>query len=126
MVNDHLSDFITRIRNGYRAGLPEISVPYTKAVFGVASVLEKEKYVEKVEKQAENLVIKLRYEGKRPAIMGVRRVSKPGLRVYSAVSNLPRVWGGLGKNIVSTTKGVVSERQAKKLNLGGEVICQVW
>lgn len=126
MVNDHLSDFITRVRNGYKASLPEISVPYTKAVASVADALAAEKYIDKAEKNEKVLVIKLKYHAKKPAIMGIRRVSKPGLRIYSTVGNLPRVWGGLGKNIVSTTKGIVSERQAKKLNLGGEVICQVW
>lgn len=126
MVNDHLSDFVTRVRNGYRAHLLEISVPYTKSVAKVAEVLESEKYIEKAEKKDNVMILTLKYQGRTPAIMGIRRVSKPGLRIYSSVNNLPRVWGGLGKNIVSTTKGIVSEKQAKKLNLGGEVICQVW
>lgn len=126
MVSDHLSDFITRIRNGYRAQADELLVPTTKTVEAVAGVLVKEGYIKSVEKLENVLKITLKYQGQEPVIMGIKRVSKPGARIYSGVGDLPRVWGGLGINIISTHKGIISEREAKKLHTGGEVICQVW
>ena len=126
MVNDHLSDFVTRIRNGYQARLPEIQYPPVKTVWEMAQVLSKEGYVGEVKKTEEGLSIKLKYTAKKPAIMGIKRVSKPGVRRYSGIKDIPKVWGGLGINILSTPKGVLSERQAEKLNSGGEILAQVW
>ncbi|KKT58803.1 MAG: SSU ribosomal protein S8P [Candidatus Amesbacteria bacterium GW2011_GWB1_47_19] len=126
MVNDHLSDFVTRIRNGYQAGLDKIEVPMIKTVAETARVIAAEGYTGTVEKKEKTLVIHLKYSGKKPAIMGIKRVSKPGARRYSGIKKLPRVWGGLGINILSTPKGIISEKQAKKLKTGGEIIAQVW
>lgn len=126
MVNDTLSDFVTRIRNGYMAGATEISVPSSKMTVAVAGVLVKKKYLEAAEKKAGQITIKLKYQGKVPAITGIERVSKPGSRIYSGVGDLPKVWGGLGVNIVSTPKGVVDGKEAKKLNAGGEILARVW
>jgi small subunit ribosomal protein S8 len=126
MVNDHLSDFVTRIRNGYLAGAKIVEAPNTRAVEAVAKVLAEEGYVEKVEKKDNIISTYLKYSGKEPVIMGIRRVSRPGARIYSGSRKLPRVWGGLGINILSTPKGVISEKKARKLHAGGEIICQVW
>lgn len=127
MVNDHLSDLIARVKNGYHAQREEILVNSTKSVEAVVSVLSKYKYVAGSEKDGKSLKIKLRYEtdGK-PAVMGMRRMSKPGARYYLGASELPRVWGGLGINIVSTSKGIMADREAKKIKQGGELIAQVW
>ena len=82
--------------------------------------------LEKSDKQKDELVIKLKYEGKTPALTDIRRVSKPGVRIYSGVKKLPRVLGGLGINILSTPKGIMADKTAKKLHVGGEIIAQVW
>jgi small subunit ribosomal protein S8 len=126
MVSDHLSDLITRIRNGYSAKLETIEVPLTKTVEQVAKVLADEGYLESVKKEKNVLTITLKYAGRDPVITGIKRVSKPGARIYASVKNFPKVVGGLGINILTTPKGVISEIKAKKLNTGGEIIAQVW
>jgi small subunit ribosomal protein S8 len=126
MVNDTLSDFVTRVRNGYMAGRESILVPATKTVFSVAQVLVKTGYLQNVERSGETMLVRLKYAGKSPAMTGITRVSKPGGRRYSSIKKLPRVWGGLGINILSTPKGIMDGKQAIKLNTGGEVLAQVW
>jgi small subunit ribosomal protein S8 len=129
MVADHLSDFVTRVRNGYRAKLLSIEVPNTRVVKEVAGVLVKTGYLEKAEINKDDktsLSIGLKYENRKPAITGIRRVSKPGVRIYTGIKDIPKVWGHLGINILSTNKGVVSGKEARKLKAGGEIICQVW
>jgi len=126
MVNDHMSDFITRVRNGYRAHLNEIEMPVTKLVVRVAEELSEAGYVGKTKVEKGVLTVEMKYKGKEPAITGIRRVSKPGARIYSGVGGLPKVLGGLGINILTTPQGVMSEKKAKKIRVGGEIICQVW
>ncbi len=126
MVNDQLSDFVTRVRNGYRANLETMETPTTKAIEKVAKVLLDEGYLKGVKKDGQKLILTLKYEGKDPAISGIKRVSKPGARIYSSIKALPRVLGGWGISILTTPKGIMSGKQAKKLNTGGEVIAQVW
>jgi small subunit ribosomal protein S8 len=126
MVNDHLSDMVARVKNGYRAGLKVVEVPTTKSVAEVLRVLAEEGYVAKVEKENDLLTVTLKYNSKEPAIMGMRMVSKPGVRIYTGSSNMPKVWGGLGINILSTPKGIMSGKKARKIKAGGEIICQVW
>jgi small subunit ribosomal protein S8 len=126
MVNDRLSDFVTRIRNGYQAKLETIEVPTTRTVEQTARVLADEGYLTAVKKEDKKLIITLKYTGKEPIITGIRRVSKPGARIYASVKNFPKVVGGLGINILTTPKGILSEIKARKLNTGGEIIAQVW
>ncbi|MEK7091157.1 MAG: 30S ribosomal protein S8 [Patescibacteria group bacterium] len=126
MVNDPLSDLISRIKNGYRAGKTNVRLPWSRVKEDVVRVLVGQKLVEKCEKQKEELVVSLRYDGKTPALTDIRRVSKPGVRIYSGVKKLPRVLGGLGINILSTPQGVMADKQAKKLHVGGEIIAQAW
>lgn len=126
MVIDSLSDLVIRIKNGYRAGLRKVEMPHSRVKEAVAKVLASEGYVEKAEQLGKNLTIKLKYDDKTPAMTDIRRVSRPGRRVYSGIKNLPRVWGALGISVLSTPKGIMSSRQARHLNVGGEVICQVW
>lgn len=126
MVNDHLSDLITRIRNGYMAHKESVEMPKTNAILRVAEVLKKEGYLAEVTQKEGVMLMNLKYNGKNPAIMGINRVSKPGARVYCGMKDLPKVWGGLGKSILSTPKGVMSDREARKLKVGGEIIAQVW
>lgn len=126
MVNDPLSDLIARIKNGYRANLTEVRLPWSRVKEDVARVLTEQKLVDKYEKKENELVIGLRYNGKAPALTDIRRVSKPGVRIYSGVKKLPRVLGGLGINILSTPRGIMVDKQAKKLHVGGEIIAQAW
>lgn len=127
MVNDHLSDLVTRIRNGYLAGVGKVEMPLVKTVKAVVEVMKEAGYLEGATVKNKNrLELTLRYVKKKPAVSGIKRVSKPGSRIYSSAKGLPRIWGGIGMNIVSTPKGIMSDKKAKKLNLGGEVIAQIW
>lgn len=126
MVNDPVSDLVIRIKNGYRAELVSVRSPWSSLRERVAKVLLENKLVEKVAREKDELVVTLKYNGKTPALTDIRRVSKPGVRIYTKVKKLPRVLGGLGINIISTPKGVMSDKQAKKLNVGGEIIAQAW
>lgn len=126
MVNDPISDLLIQIKNGYLAGMAQVTMPASRTKEAIAKVLVTEGYLTSVTKVDQDLQISLKYQGKTAAIKDLRRVSKPGRRIYSSIKNLPRVWGGLGMSILSTPKGIVSHRQAKKLNVGGEVLAQVW
>lgn len=126
MVNDPLSDLIARIKNGYRANLAEVRLPWSRVKEDVVRVLVGQKLAEKCERLKDELVVNLRYDGKTPALTDIRRVSKPGVRIYSGVKKLPRVLGGLGINILSTPQGIMADKQAKKLHVGGEIIAQAW
>ena len=126
MVNDHLSDLISRIRNGYRAGKRVLQANLTRPSLQVAKILVEEGYLEKIEESEGKLILSLKYNGKKPALMGIRRVSKPGARIYRGARELPRVFGALGKNILTTPKGIMIDKKARKENVGGEIIAQVW
>lgn len=129
MVNDPISDMLTRIKNGYMAKRSTVEIPYTKVVGVIAQVLVDNKYLSSMEVVGDlkkTLTVTLRYDAKEPAITEIRRISKPSLRVYAGNKKLPKVLGGLGKALISTPKGVMTDHQARKANLGGEVICEVW
>ena len=130
-VTDPIADMLTRIRNANSAGKPEVSMPSSKVLVEIARVFCEEGYIESYEvedtKPQKTLHITLKY-GKRNArvIKGIKSVSKPGLRIYSSAKDLPRVLGGLGTAVISTSKGMMCDRDARKLGIGGEVICFVW
>lgn len=126
MVTDHLSDFVIRIKNGYRAGAATVLMPPTKTVEKVAVVLVKSGYLAEAKTKDGILEVTLKYAKKTPALRNIERVSKQGARIYSGIKSLPRVWGGLGVNILSTPRGIMSDKEAKKLHVGGEVLCRVW
>ena len=129
-MTDPIADMLTRIRNASRALLPQVEMPHSRMKESIADILKKEGYVADVSvdgvKQLKKLKLKLKYQGKRGVIAGLRRVSKPGLRHYVGGDKIPRVLGGMGLSIVSTSQGVMSGYQARKLSIGGEVICHVW
>ncbi len=130
-MTDPLSDMLTRIRNGSLARHEKVDIPGSKLKLEIARVLKDEGYIKnykfmKDEKQGVIRVFLKYEEGKRPVIEGLKRVSKPGRRIYAGSEEIPRVLGGLGVTIVSTPKGVMSDQQARKLNVGGEVLCTVW
>ncbi len=126
---DPIADMLARIRNGARALRPVVEVPHSRMKESIAGILRKEGYIAEcaVEGQRiKTLKLKLKYEGKKNVIEGLRRVSRPGLRKYVGSDEIPRVLGGLGVAIVSTSEGVMTGTQARKKNLGGEVLCFVW
>lgn len=126
---DTIADMLTQIRNAGSALIPEITVAHSNIKESVARVMKDEGYIAdcSVEgKGIKKLKIKLKFQGRAPVITGLRRVSTPGLRRYVQSTEIPQVLGGLGTSILSTSKGVMSGRNAKKSNLGGEVICFVW
>ena len=128
-MNDPISDMLTRIRNAHRALLPAVDVPHSKMKESIAAILKKEGYIIDftVEgKVPKTMKLKLKYQGKKSVIEGLRRVSRPGLRHYVGSTKIPRVRGGLGVAVISTPEGVMTGAEAKKKNLGGELLCYVW
>ena len=128
-MSDQISDMLTRIRNASRAMLPFVSVPHSKMKESIAKVLQHEGYVADIVvegKPFKSIKIKLKYTGRKCVIEGLRRVSSPGLRRYVGSQDVPRVLGGLGVSIVSTSEGVMTGIQARKKNVGGELLCEVW
>ena len=129
MMTDPIADMLTRIRNGQKARKVGVSMPSSKQKIAVAAVLKDEGYITDFSTEGEGatkaLNIELKYFEGAPVIESVRRVSKPGLRIYRGKEDLPKVLGGLGIAIVSTSAGVMSDRQAREKGIGGEVICVV-
>jgi len=128
-MTDPLADMLTRIRNASRALLPDIEVRHSKLKESVARVLQQEGYVTDCAVQGQplrKLKVKLKYSGRKGVIVGLRRISRPGLRRYVGANEIPRVLGGLGVAILSTPRGVMSGNEARKQNLGGELLCYVW
>ena len=130
-ITDPISDMLTRIRNANSANKPGVSMPSSKVLVEVARVMAEEGYIAGYEvedtKPQKTLHITLKY-GNRGAktIKGIRRISKPGMRVYRAAADLPRVLGGIGTAIVSTSRGMMCDRDARKSGIGGEIIAYVW
>jgi len=126
---DPISDMLTRIRNAQRALLPSVEMPHSKMKESIAHILKKEGYVAEVAvegKLPKIIKLKLKYEGKKSVIEGLRRLSRPGLRQYVGATEIPRVRGGLGVAVISTPEGVMSGTVARKKNLGGELLFSVW
>jgi small subunit ribosomal protein S8 len=120
---------LTRIRNASRALLPGVEMPHSRMKESLAKILKSEGYVAEVSvdgKVIKKLKIQLKYQGKKNVIEGLKRISKPGLRKYVGSTEIPRVLAGLGISIVSTSEGVMTGTQAKKKNLGGELLCYIW
>lgn len=127
-MTDPIADFLTRIRNGQHAGMREVSMPGSKAKAGIAEVLKSEGYITDFTVTTDAkpiLTVQLKYHRGKPVIEHLQRISKPGLRIYKGKDELPKVLGGLGTAIVSTSKGVMTDRQAREAGQGGEVICVV-
>lgn len=128
-MQDTLSDMLTRIRNGHMADKTAVSMPSSKMKVSVAEVLKSEGYITDYAVEGEGkplLSIELKYFEGKPVIEEIKRVSRPGLRIYKGAAELPKVAGGLGVAIVSTSKGVMSDRAARAAGIGGEVICTVF
>jgi len=131
MMTDPIADMLTRIRNAIMVGHTSLSMPSTKMKHQIARILTQENYINgykivPVDKCHKVLTIYLKYTDDQPAIVGIKRISKPGRRVYVPLTDLPRVHGGLGTAILTTPKGVLTNRQAKMVGVGGEVVCHIW
>jgi small subunit ribosomal protein S8 len=132
VVNDTISDMLTRIRNANMVKHQIVQIPSTKMSLAITEILKEEGYIEGFEQYSENnknyLLVSLKYTGKsrQPVICKLERVSKPGLRVYSSSKKLPKVLNNLGIAILSTSKGVMTNLKAKELGVGGEVLCYIW
>jgi len=132
VVNDPIADMLTRIRNAIKARFETVQIPHSSVKAVIAKILLDEGYLEKVTETKDEaghprlqLDFKL-HGGKQRVIQGLRRISKPGLRVYTAADELPKVLNGLGIAIISTNKGIMTDAQARKENVGGEVLAYVW
>ena len=128
-MSDQISNMLTSIRNASRAALPFATIPHSKVKESIARVLQREGYVAEVTvegKPFKSIKIKLKYTGRKGVIEGIRRVSSPGLRRYMGSQEIPRVLGGLGGSILSTSEGVMTGTQARQKNVGGELLCEVW
>src|SRR5580765_2871500 len=128
-MNDPISDMLTRIRNAHSALLPAVDVPHSRMKESIAGILKREGYIADfaVEGQLpKHLKLRLKYQGKKGVIEGLQRVSSPGLRRYVGSTDIPRVRGGLGVAVVSTSEGIMTGTQARKKNIGGELLCYVW
>ena len=130
-VSDPIADMLTRVRNASRARHTEVLVPASRTKREIARILKEEGFIADVREEREGpgivLRLQLKYvDGKVPVVSGLKRISKPGLRVYAQKTDIPRVLGGLGIVIVSTSKGIMTGSQAKQAQLGGEILAYVW
>lgn len=130
-MNDPIADMLTRVRNANSAGKQTVSMPSSKKLVEIARTMQEEGYIAGYEVESAEprdiLEITLKYgEKKDRTIRGLKRISKPGLRIYAGKDELPRVLGGLGTAIISTSKGVMADRDARKMGVGGEVIAYIW
>ncbi len=129
-LNDPISDVLTRLRNSSLAGKESLDVPASKMTGSLLEIFKKDGYIEDFRHLKDNVQgsykVYLKYDGKRAAITGLKRVSKPGLRVYVNKGEVPRVLNGMGTAVISTSKGVIDDRQARSEQVGGEVLCHIW
>lgn len=130
-MNDPVSDFLTRVRNASQARLPECSSPHSGMKEGLARILKDEGYIAGYGDGADaaghrTLVVRLKYVDGVPALTGLKRVSTPGRRMYTSYSEIPRVLNGLGMAVLSTSRGLMRDRDARRQKLGGEIVCNVW
>ncbi|MDX1951414.1 MAG: 30S ribosomal protein S8 [Verrucomicrobiota bacterium] len=128
-MSDAISDMLTRIRNANAALLPEVQLDHSIMKESIAQILKREGYIADVSvegKPLKKLKLKLKYQGRKGVIVGLRRVSSPGLRRYVGSTEIPRVLGGMGVAILSTPRGILTGLEARKQNVGGELLCFVW
>ncbi len=129
-MSDPISDFLTVIRNAYRAGKDTCETRYSKIHLRIAEILQEEGYIRSVEKVEQDnkqyLRIELKYVDESPALTGIKRVSRPGRRLYFQSRDIPRTLGGLGIGILTTSRGILKDRDARREKVGGEMICAIW
>lgn len=130
MVIDPIADMLTRIRNAQAVEKPEVEIPFSKMKYELAKILEKENFVKGIKRSGrgvkKNIIISLKCEKDAVGVAGSKRVSKTGQRIYKSVKEIKPVRGGFGISVISTNKGLMTDKDAKKENLGGEVLCRIW
>ena len=129
-LNDPISNLLTIIRNGIQVRKETVDIPASKLGGKILEIFKQDGYIEDFRLMKDNVQgtfkVYLRYNGKEPAIIGIKRISKPGLRVYVKRDEVPKVLNGLGTAVLSTSKGVLTDREARRLNVGGELLCSIW
>jgi small subunit ribosomal protein S8 len=127
-ISDPIADFLTRLRNAARSGRSDVTAPYSRMKEEIASILKKEGYIAgyEADREAKQIKVTLKFVNRTPALTGLKRVSRPGLRKYIGSAEIPRVLGGMGISILSTSRGILTGRDAKKENVGGELLALVW
>ena len=126
MVSDPIGDFLIRIKNGYLARKKKVTAPFSKIKEKLAKILVDSGYLAELKRDKNKLIVRLRYPEGKPALEEVRRISKPGCRIYKKRKEIKPVRSGFGMAIISTPKGLMTDKEARKKNLGGEVICEIW
>ncbi len=126
MVNDTIADLLSRIRNANNAAKKEVLVSKSKMSQSILEILKKEGYIEEFKAEENQILVSLKYINKKPAIRILERVSKPGVRIYMSYQDIPKVINGLGINIFSTSKGIMTGKQARMEKIGGEYLCNIW
>lgn len=129
-LSDPISNLLTIIRNGTRVNKECVDIPASNLNGKILEIFKKDGYIEDFRLMKDNaqgtFKVYLKYDGKKPAIIGIKRISRPGLRVYKGGGEVPRVLNGLGTAVISTSKGVVTDREARKQKIGGEILCYIW
>jgi small subunit ribosomal protein S8 len=129
-LSDPIADFLTRLRNAANSHRSDVSAPYSKIKEEIARILKQEGYIVDFEISSETkpaqIKVTMKFVNRTPALSGLKRISKPGLRKYVGSTDIPRVLGGMGVSILSTSKGIITGREAKKQNVGGELVALVW
>lgn len=129
-LNDPISNLLTVIRNGIQAKKESVDIPASKLNGRILEIFKANGYIEDCRLMKDNVQgsykVYLKYENKAPAIIGLKRISKPGLRVYTDKTKIPKVLNGMGTAVISSSKGVISDQEARKLQVGGEVLCYIW
>ncbi len=127
---DPIADMLTSIRNAQAVLKETVNVPYSEIKFEIAKILKQENFVEEIERKGRKhkklITIKLKYNNNEPVISGLKRISKPGQRIYTAVGKIKRIRAGYGISIISTSKGLMTDKEARKKNSGGEILCEIW
>lgn len=129
-LHDPISNLLTNIRNAIQAGKETVDIPASKLGGRILDIFKEEGYIEDFRLMKDNVQgtykVYLKYEERKPSIIGIKRISRPGLRVYKGQNELPRVLNGLGTAVISTSKGVMNDRDARKQKIGGEILCYIW
>lgn len=130
-MTDPIADYLTRVRNSLKAGKKTVDMPYSKFKQAISEILKKSSFIEdfkviETEGKFKMLSLKLKYNDGESVILGLKRISKPGIRRYVSNEDIPRVRNGLGISIVSTSKGLLTDKEARSLKVGGEVVCEIW
>lgn len=126
MISDPIADMLTRIRNGYLAQKRGVTVPFSGFKEKLAQVLVQEGFLKEAKKDNRDLVLRLKYSQGRAAVEGVKRISKPGRRVYKKAKDVKTIRSGLGRLVISSPQGLITGQEARKKKLGGEVVCEIW